>query len=334
MKVIRQKFYGKFLEVLNNYQKIVLIPHNEIDLDALGSAIGLYIFLERLDKEVYINIDETNTELGVKRAIQKMKDLNLNLDIKSLNNIEVNSDTLLIVLDHHKKDMSQNPDIYKMSKNIIVIDHHIEGKDSINSCILKHIDEDASSTTEIIYDFISNKNINIPDYIATVMLAGLTLDTNNFTIKTTDITHEVAASLTKQGAIPKEVQYLLKEDLKQYINMQKIIFNTEIVNGEYAITTGKRTEIYSKDQLAKIADSLLQFDDIEASFCIGKINTNIVGISARSLGNINVQKIMEKLNGGGHATDAACQMYNTSLVEAKKELLKILDKNTNNQGGL
>lgn len=326
MKIRRQKFYEKFIDILNDYEKIVLVPHNEIDLDALGASVGLYVFLEKLSKEVYINIDEVNTELGVKRALQKIKKLNLNIDIKKLCNIEVDNNTLIIVLDHHKKEMSQNPNIYKMSKNIIVIDHHIEGRDMIGNTLEKHIDDEASSTTEIIFDLMSNQDVDIPNYISTVMLAGLTLDTNNFSIKTTEKTHEVAAELTRQGAIAKEVQYLLKEDLSKYIEMQKIIFNTEIINGVYAITVGKKTEIYSKDQLAKIADSLLQFDDIEASFCIGKINSNIIGISARSLGNVNVQKIMEKLNGGGHLTDAACQMFNTSLQEAKKSLLKIVDK--------
>ncbi|MBQ7140842.1 MAG: DHH family phosphoesterase [Bacilli bacterium] len=326
MKIRRQKFYEKFIDILNDYEKIVLVPHNEIDLDALGASVGLYVFLEKLSKEVYINIDEVNTELGVKRALHKIKKLNLNIDIKKLCNIEVDNNTLIIVLDHHKKEMSQNPDIYKMSKNIIVIDHHIEGRDMIGNTLEKHIDEEASSTTEIIFDIISNQDIEIPNYISTVMLAGLTLDTNNFSIKTTEKTHEVAAGLTRSGAVSKEVQYLLKEDLSKYIEMQKIIFNTEIIDGVYAITVGKKNEIYSKDQLAKIADSLLQFDDIEASFCIGKINSNIIGISARSLGNVNVQKIMEKLNGGGHLTDAACQMFNTSLTEAKKSLLKIIDK--------
>ena len=328
MKLRRQKFYDTFMETLKDYEKIVLIPHNEIDLDALASCVGLYIFLEHLNKEVYINIDETNVELGTKRAIQKLKSLNTNIDIKSLNNIEVDSNTLLILLDHHKKEMSQNPDIYKSSKNIIVIDHHIEGKDVINNCLIKYIDDKASSATEMVYDLLSNEDVEIPNYIATLMLAGLTLDTSNFTIRTTERTHEVAAKLTKQGAETKEVQYLLKEDLKQYIDMQKIIFNTEIINGIYAIAVGKKTEIYSKEQLAKIADSLLQFDNIEASFCIGKINTNIIGISARSLGDINVQKIMEKLSGGGHKTEAACQMYNTNLLDAKKELLKIINKNS------
>lgn len=326
MKIKRQKFYENFLNVLNNYGKVVLVPHNEIDLDALGASVGLYIFLSKLGKEVYINIDQIDTELGVKRALQKLKNLELNIDVKSLINIEMESNDLIIVLDCHKKDMTQNPNIFNISKNVIIIDHHIEGKDVIGNCLLKHIDEEASSTSEIIFDMIEKANVEIPNYIATIMLAGLTLDTNNFSIKTSLKTHEVAAGLTKAGATSKEVQYLLKEDLKEYIEMQKIIFNTEIINSIYAVTVGKKNEIYSKDQLAKIADSLLQFDEIEASFCIGKINSNIIGISARSLGNINVQKIMEKLNGGGHMTDAACQMYNVSLQEAKKSLLKIIDK--------
>ena len=326
MKIKRQAFYNKFIDVISQYSKIVLIPHNEIDLDALGSTLGLYSFLSPLQKELYINIDEENLELGVKRALQKIKNLDMNINIQKLSNIEVNSNSLLIMLDFHKKEMAQNTDIFKLSSNIIIIDHHIEGKDSVKNCILKYIDDEASSTSEIIYDLLEAENIMIPNYIASVMLAGITVDTNNFSIKTDGKTHEVAASLSKRGANSKEVQYLLKEDLKEYISMQKIIFNTEIIDKIFAISVGKRTEIYTKEQLAKIADSLLQFDEIEASFCIGKINSNIIGISARSLGNIDVERVMNKLNGGGHLTDAACQMYNTTLEKAKKELLKIIKK--------
>lgn len=326
MKIKRQAFYDKFIDILNTHEKIILIPHNEVDLDALGSTLGLYTFLSTLQKEIYINIDEENLELGVKRALQKTKDLDMNINISKLGNIEVDSNTLLIMLDFHKKDMAQNPSIFKLSDNVIIIDHHIEGKESIKTCVLKYIDDEASSTVEIIYDLLEAENIMIPSYIATIMLAGITVDTNNFSIKTDSKTHEVAASLSKRGANSKEVQYLLKEDLKEYISMQKIIFNTETVDKIFAISVGKKTEIYDKEQLAKIADSLLQFDEIEASFCIGKINSNIIGISARSLGNIDVERIMNKLNGGGHLTEAACQMYNTTLEKAKSELLKILKK--------
>jgi len=326
MKIKRQAFYNKFIDETTKYNKFVIIPHDEIDLDSLGSALGLYTLLSSFEKETIINIDEQTPELGVKRALQKVKELDLNINISKLENIEVDNNTLLIVVDYHKKDMAQNPDVFKLTNNIVVIDHHIESKESIKNYILKYIDDESSSTTEIIYDLLEMKNISIPNYIATVMLAGITVDTNNFSIKTSPKTHEVAAQLTKKGAITKEVQYLLKEDLKEYVSMQKIIFNTEVIDKIFAITVGKKTEIYTKEQLAKIADSLLQFDEIEASFCIGKINSNIIGISARSLGNIDVQKIMEKLNGGGHLTDAACQMYNTTLDKAKNELLKIIKK--------
>ena len=276
MKIKRQAFYNKFIEETAKYNKFIIIPHNEVDLDALGSSLGLYTLLSSLGKETIINIDEHTPELGVKRALQKVKELDLNINISKLENLEVNNNSLLIVLDFHKKDMAQNPDIFKLCNNVIVIDHHIEGKDSIKNYVLKYIDDESSSTAEIICDLLEMKNINIPNYIATVMLAGITVDTNNFSIKTSPKTHEVAAMLSKQGAITKEVQYLLKEDLKEYVSMQKIIFNTEIIDREFAITVGKKSEIYTKEQLAKIADSLLQFDEIEASFCIGKINSNII----------------------------------------------------------
>ena len=326
MKLKRQAFYNKFVEEISKYNKFIIVPHNEIDLDSLGSSLGLYTLLSSLGKETYINLDEQTPELGVKRALQKIKELDLNINSEKLENLEINNDSLLIILDFHKKDMAQNPDIFRLTNNVIIIDHHIESKDSIKSYLLKYIDDEASSTTEIIYDLLEMENISIPNYIATVMLAGITVDTNNFSIKTSPKTHEVAAMLSKKGAITKEVQYLLKEDLKEYVSMQKIIFNTEIINKVFAVTVGKKSEIYTKEQLAKIADSLLQFDEIEASFCIGKINSNIIGISARSLGNIDVQKIMEKLNGGGHLTDAACQMYNTTLDKAKSTLLKTINK--------
>ena len=144
---------------------------------------------------------------------EKTEDMNIN--IKQLGDIEVDSNTLLIMLDFHKKDMAQNPNIFKSSDNVIIIDHHIEGKDSIKNCTLKYIDDEASSTVEIIYDLLESENVIVPNYIATIMLAGITVDTNNFSIKTSPKTHEVAAMLSKKGAITKEVQYLLKEDLKE-----------------------------------------------------------------------------------------------------------------------
>jgi c-di-AMP phosphodiesterase-like protein len=225
--------------------------------------------------------------------------------------------------------MLQNPNIMKFCKNIIIIDHHVESKDIIGNTMYKIIDNNSSSTSEIIVNFAQNMGIKFNSKIADIMLAGITIDTNNFTIKTSAATHEAAAILNNMGANSKYVQYLLKEDITDYINMQKIIFNTQIVDTMYAIATGLKTEIYEKEQLSKIADSLLTFDGVEASFCIGKINTNIIGISARSIGNINVQKIMEKLNGGGNKQDAACMMYNSNIEFAKEKLVNVLNGGNN-----
>ena len=325
MKIERKKFYDELIELINNYEQIILIPHSEIDLDALASCLGMYVLLSNFNKNVVINFEEKMPELGVSRALLKIKELKLNIRFLELNDIEELDKTLLIMLDHHKKDMSQNPDIYKHFDNLVILDHHIESKKT-NDILLKYIDDEASSTSEIIYDFVSYQNIVVPRYILTVMLAGITVDTNRFTLKTTAKTHDVAADLSRCGADSKEVQYLLKEDLLGYKQMQKLIFKTEIYNKIYAITVGSEKQIYDKEQLAKIADSLIQFDGVEAAFAIGKINTNIIGISARSMGNIDVEYIMKKMNGGGHKTDAACQIFNSTLKIARSDLVKILDK--------
>lgn len=325
MKVERKKFYEKLVDTISLYDQVILIPHNEIDLDSLAACLGMYVLLDKKVDNIFINLEESTPELSVSRALNKIQSLKLNINFEKLLNIDMNIKTLLIMLDHHKKDMSQNSEIYNNNCDLIIIDHHVENK-NINNTLLKYIDEDASSVSEIVYDFIDFENCTIPKYILTIMLAGITVDTNRFTLKTSSMTHEVAAKLSKNGANSKEVQYLLKEDLFDYISMQRLIFKTEIYENIYAITVGDEKQIYDKEQLAKIADSLLQFDNIEASFAIGKINTNIIGISARSMGDINVEYIMKKLNGGGHKTDAACQMYNTTLKNSHKDLIKIIDK--------
>ena len=325
MKVERKTFYDKLTNMISDYEQVILIPHNEIDLDALGASLGMYLVLAKYNKQIIINYEETTPELSVGRALNKIKSLNLNISFEKLDDIDNTKKTLLVMIDHHKKDMSQNKEIYNIFSDIVILDHHIESK-TINKPILKYKDDEASSTSEIVYDFIELENISVPNYILTVMLAGITVDTNKFTLKTSANTHEVAAKLTKNGAEAKEVQYLLKEDLLNYKQMQKLIFKTEIYDKIYAITVGSSNQIYEKEELAKISDSTLQFDGVEASFTIAKINTNIIGISARSMGSVDVEYIMKKLNGGGHKTDAACQMFNTTLEDAHNMLIKILDK--------
>jgi c-di-AMP phosphodiesterase-like protein len=190
----------------------------------------------------------------------------------------------------------------------------------------EYVNVDESSATEIAIKVINGLNVYIPDYIATIMLAGIFIDTDEFNLKATDKTFEAASLLKKFGANSIELQYLLKQDFDEYTDRQKIIMHTEIINREMAIALGDINTIYERSELAKASDTILEFNNIEASFVIGKTEENEISISARSLGKINVQTIMEQLNGGGHETDAATQMHDITLIEAKKRLMNLISK--------
>ena len=311
-------------DIVNNikkYNKVYIMPHIHIDLDALGASLGIYKLIESFGLEPCIIIDETKYELGVKRALETIK--NSNINIKKLFSSNISSEDLIVVVDCNKKNMVQNKEIFSLCNNVLIIDHHIENKDTINT-VYKYIDVDCSSACEIITDLLVENNVVVNKTVADIMLAGITIDTNNFTIKTKPSTHEAAFKLGEMGADSKNVLYLLKEDIKEFIDMQKVIFDTEIINNIYAVCVGDKSTIYKKEQLSKIADNMLTFDKIEASFCICKINTNIIGISARSLGNIDIEDIMSRLNGGGNKYEAACMMYNVSIETAKEKLINIL----------
>ena len=169
-------------------------------------------------------------------------------------------------------------------------------------------------------------NFNIDPLIATFLLIGLETDTNNFTQKTTDKTYETAAFLARQGADNVIKQEILQEEKENYIRKQKIIEKSTMINDDIALCIADN-DIYTNQDLASIALKLLQFEDVEASFVIGKLSETKVGISARSISKINVEQIMKKLGGGGHINEAATQIENITIEEAKKQLLDIIGGN-------
>ena len=172
-------------------------------------------------------------------------------------------------------------------------------------------------------DLLDKEKININETVATILLSGIVLDTNNFVIKTTKNTYRTSYLLAEKGAKPESVQFLLKQDIKNYVERQKVITNVKQVKN-VAISNGKSTIRYRREDLAKIADTLLQFDKIEASFVIGKLENKNVGISARSLGNINVGKVLENFNGGGDENEAGACVENSSIKEVNNKLLNII----------
>lgn len=315
-------------KIIEGSSQVIIMAHHNLDLDALGASFGIYYLCKSLGKGAYLLIDDKYHEAGVEKSLIEIKKRKISMHITTFEDIKpsIDEDTLLIILDTNISNLFQNKDITSFVNNIIVIDHHIPGEKQSIVAKYKYIGEEQSSTVEIVVEMLKSLDIYIHPYIATVMLAGLFIDTNRFLSKTNFKTYEGATYLYKCGALTKELQYLLKEDASRYNDRQKVIKEAKIIDNHFIVASGHGKNKYRKEDLAKISDNMLLFNDIEASFTIGKLDSKTVGISARSLGNINVQKIMEKLGGGGHFYDAATQLKNTTLRATKKNLIKIINE--------
>ena len=315
----------KIDKYINNSFNIYIMGHRYLDLDALGASIGVYEYVKSKGKKATIVINDRRLENGVKKALDNLKD---NFVIKRSNRIKskINSKSLLIVVDANKDYLLQDPTLLNLFEKVIVIDHHDTNEQTINDGLLI-IDKNASSTCEMITDLIDYEKIEISKNVATIILSGIVLDTNNYVIKTTTDTFRTSYILSKLGADPQYVQYLLKQDLKKYLARQKVVTNIKQIK-RIALTNGKSNVLYRREDLAKIADTLLLFDKIEASFVVGKLDDKSIGISARSLGRINVGKVLEKFNGGGDEFEAGASIKNNTIKKVEgelRELLKTLD---------
>lgn len=320
MKIIDN--YKKINKLVENCSNIFIVGHKDLDLDALGACLGIYNYTSNYKNDVYLIIDDKQMEAAVSKVIKELQDSVRFVDSTKALNLK-NGDSLLFVVDTNKKYLLQDDSLSNVFENKIVIDHHEEGEGTITDAKLSIIDTEASSTCEMVTEFLKLNNYKIDSYLATVLLAGIILDTNNYVLKTDTNTFYYSYYLTTCGAVPSKVQYLLKQDLNKYIKRQKMITNTRILKN-IAITKGNNDEIYRREELAKAADTLLLFNDIEASFVIARLDKDTIGISARSLGSINVGQILGMLNGGGDAHEAAAKVKNTTTNKLEKEVLNII----------
>lgn len=325
MKIIEQR---KELNKRIKRSKIIfLMAHKDLDLDALGSCIGLSLILKQRKKTCYIIIDDKTHELGVEKIL---KELDGCIPIIRGEDIDKylypnNKKNLLIVLDTNKTELVQNKDILKKFNQKVVIDHHDLGKTTIKDALIIQ-DDEVSSTCEMITELTEFYDVELDPYYATVLLSGIVLDTNNFTLKTSAETYYAAYYLANLGASAKKVQYLLKQDVEEYTERQKLLTDIETINKKIALTKASPYTIYRREDLAKVADTLLFFNNIEASFVIGKVGKDTVGVSARSLGNFNITKILESLGGGGDDYNGAARIEKTTISKIEQELKKAIAK--------
>ena len=323
MGIIKER--RKLNSAIRNAKTIFLMAHKNLDLDAIGSQIGMYMVLKRKRKKCYIIIDDKNHELGVQKILRELEGC---IDIIKSENINEylyprSSKNLLIILDTNKTELVQNKDVLNKIDKKLIIDHHDLGKTTIKNATIIN-DTKTSSTCEMITNLIEYYDVELESYYATILLSGIVLDTNNFTLNTSAETYYSAYYLASLGASAKKVQYLLKQDIEEYTERQKLMSSIETIDGKIAFTKATPYTCYRREDLAKVADTLLFFNNIEASFVIGKIGKETIGLSARSLGTYDITKILEKLGGGGDNTSGAAKFEETTISKVEQDLKKII----------
>lgn len=317
-------------ELMTQSDKIFVMGHKFPDMDAVGAAIGVRKVAEMNGKEGYIVINFSEIDTGVKRLIEEVKqypDLYTRFITPEEALEMATEDSLLVVVDTHKPSFVIDDRLIKKIENIVVIDHHRRGEDFIKNPLLVYMEPYASSTAELVTELLEyqpkNEKVNMLE--ATALLAGIIVDTKSFTLRTGSRTFDAASYLRGQGADTVLVQKFLKEDLNTYIKRAKLIESVAFYRDGIAIGVGTDDTIYNSVLIAQAADTLLTMDGVEASFVVSKRSEDEIGISARSLGKVNVQVIMENLGGGGHLSNAATQLKDTTIEDAKEQLLKAID---------
>lgn len=317
-----EQLFEKLNKTINEYDNVIVMGHKDPDLDSLGSCLGLYEVIESMGKKPYLFLNINHLErynANINQAFQKMEKDVVCVDEKNYYNIK--GKTLIIISDVHTVDRLEYPNIVE-KYDILVLDHHIKSKKYIKNTKFMYIDSNLSSMSELITFYIKYNNIKINYVIATVLLGGIEIDTNSFNIKTTNKTYDAASILMELGADSIMKQELLKETKEEYIKRANFIKNSFMATKNVAMCV--TSSIANSLELAETAEELLTFEDVDASFVLGKLDDNLVGISARSLGNVDVSLYMKKLGGGGHASNAATQIKDKSLKEVKQELLNLL----------
>lgn len=314
------KIYA-LIDLIDKCSNVIVMGHRNADLDCFGASIGIYKIVNARGKPCNIVINKVMP--SVKLLYEKFLEIDDNEKIfvtPSESNELVGDNTLLIVVDTHKVSMTDNQEIFKNIKKIVVLDHHKKGTDYIENVFLNYHDPFASSTCELVTEIIQfTGEINLESLLADALLAGITIDTKNFSLKTGHRTFETAAFLRKNGADSVRVKLLLQNDFETYRAKTIIVSNAEIIEDLIAISVIEEEVDNSKLIIALSADDLLTISGIKASFVLCK-QDEVILISGRSIGNINVQVILEKLGGGGDRNSSGAEMFNVSIEEAREKL--------------
>lgn len=347
--LVKIKVYARqFLMTLEKASNVLIVPHRNADMDAVASALGVYTIctsLPRKRKNFQANIvyDSQNVNEQTDAAVRQMlpsgipnyfKDVFVSFaqadDLKQ-------QDTLIVVVDHNRPALSIYPDLYKGGQNkIAVIDHHVKESDSFRDTVFEHIDASSSSASELLTLYFSSYPfaVNVPDYIATLMLSGILLDTQNFLVKTRVSTYQAVINLDQLGADNNKAKDFLKEDFATFGLKSRILANLSSYSRDILIAKAPESEFVNPPILAMAANELTRVDGVRAAFALGYTDEKKVYISGRGNGYVNLPMILQHLyNGGGHFSQAATSIPNKTLDEAESELRHVLDEYLSDASG-
>ena len=309
--------------LIKESSKVMIMGHANPDIDAMGSSIGVYRLAKSLEKNAYIITSNTPTLEAFKESLLEEPEYEDVLISKEVAEENIDDDTLLVVVDTHKITYVESEEVLKKAKKIVIIDHHRRSADYIENATLTFQEVYASSAAELVTELLQYAEVNVElnKIEAEALYAGIMMDTKSFTFKTGVRTFEAAAYLRKCGVDIIRVKKWFQSDLESFNKIAEIVKSAEIVNGSIAIAMYDQEKEKDVSLLcAKAADELLTIGNVTASFVLGNLGDKIC-ISGRSIGDINVQVILEKLGGGGHITLAGAQVEGMTMEEAKQELI-------------
>ena len=309
-------------ELIKKSDNVIVMGHVNGDIDSIGSSLGIYRLAKTFDKEAYV-VNNTYG-LSLENFITTLKEQGYGdviIDKNGALNL-ISSNSLLVVVDTHKKSYVEVPELLEKTEKIVVIDHHRKSEDFIENAILTFHEAYASSASELVTEIVeyATQEVTLEQLEAESLYAGIMMDTKNFTFKTGVRTFEAAAYLRKYGIDIIKVKKWFQSDLESYTVIADIVKNAEIINDTIAISEYTEKDKNANLICAKAADELITISDITASFVLGQMGDKIC-ISGRSIGDINVQVILEKMGGGGHITLAGAQLEGLTMEEAKTELI-------------
>ncbi|KOF09729.1 hypothetical protein AC739_13305 [Planococcus glaciei] len=316
-------------DLIQESDHVFVMGHKLPDMDAIGAAVGVSKMAAMNKVKSSIVLDFNEYDRSVMRLMEEIRQDDELFDRfitpeEAL--AEMTDNSLLVIVDTHKPSMVIDERVLQRMERVVLIDHHRRGEEFITNTMLVYMEPYASSTAELVTELIEYqpKHEKLSMLEATAMLAGIIVDTKSFTLRTGARTFEAASYLRSNGADTVLVQRLLKEDLDTYVERAKIVQTVEFVGNGIAIARGEAGRIYSPVLIAQTADILLTMKDVNASFVVAERSEGGIGISARSLGEVNVQIAMENLGGGGHLTNAATQMPGVTIDEAIAQLKQVI----------